>query len=63
MGAGGGGQAGVSLPPLQPKLGPTLPAPAHLHGRPQQQPKDAFQLLHRLLCRAQATGVNRPQEG
>lgn len=35
---------------------PTLPAPTHLHRRPQQQPKDAFQLLHCLLCRAQVTG-------
>lgn len=44
-----------SLPPLLPELNPALPSPAHLHRRSQQQTKDAFQLLHGLFCRAQAT--------
>lgn len=32
-----------------------LPSPPHLHRGPQQQPKDAFQLVHCLFCWAQAT--------
>lgn len=49
-----GDMAGTGVSHL-PELNPALPSPAHLHRCSQQQTKDAFQLLHCLFCRAQAT--------